>query len=358
MTDTEHLHTSILNQISSEIIILDKDLHGLWINESALNNGWSNCQNIPIQAQYPESLNSALFTLLRKSQDELSSFSKRDMEITNKANEKRIIDMTVSCDSENSHIILEVKCVDSINKIIDSTKIFSTQKIAANLARTLAHEVKNPLSGIKGSAQILSKKLEDDYSRRFLKIIIDETDRLNGIVTKILTPPQKPSQEKFNIHSALEKVYALADADISPSLKLRRDYDPSIPELMGDENLFIQAILNIVKNAQQALGDIVNAEIKIKSRVQYSQPVNGTMHLTVCCIEIIDNGPGIPEEIQEHVFFPMISSKEDGSGLGLSIAQDIIRVHGGGISFTSKPGQTVFSIHIPLNIKNTGEESA
>jgi two-component system nitrogen regulation sensor histidine kinase GlnL len=122
--------------------------------------------------------------------------------------------------------------------------------------------------------------------------------------------------------------------------------------------LFIQAILNIVKNAQQALGDITNAEIKIKSRVQYSQPVNGIMHLTVCCIEIIDNGPGIPEEIQEHVFFPMISSKEDGSGLGLSIAQDIIRVHGGGISFTSKPGQTVFSIHIPLNIKNTGEESA
>jgi two-component system nitrogen regulation sensor histidine kinase GlnL len=296
--------------------------------------------------------------LLRKSQDEESSFSKRDMEIANKVKEKRIIDLTVSYNNENSHIILEVKCVDSINKIIDSTKIFSTQKIAANLARTLAHEVKNPLSGIKGSAQILSKKLEDDYSKKFLKIIIEETDRLNGIVTKILTPPQKPNQEKFNIHSALEKVYALADADISPSLKLRRDYDPSIPELIGDEDLFIQAILNIVKNAQQALGEMANAEIRIKSRVQYSQPVNGIMHLTVCCIEIIDNGPGIPEEIQEHVFFPMISSKEDGSGLGLSIAQDIIRVHGGGISFTSKPGKTAFSIQIPLNIKNIGEESA
>lgn len=358
MIDTEHLHTSILNQISSEIIILDKNLNCLWINESALNNGWSNCQDSSIGIQYPEELNSALFNLLRKSQDEESSFSKRDMEIANKVKEKRIIDLTVSYNNENSHIILEVKCVDSINKIIDSTKIFSTQKIAANLARTLAHEVKNPLSGIKGSAQILSKKLEDDYSKKFLKIIIEETDRLNGIVTKILTPPQKPNQEKFNIHSALEKVYALADADISPSLKLRRDYDPSIPELIGDEDLFIQAILNIVKNAQQALGEMANAEIRIKSRVQYSQPVNGIMHLTVCCIEIIDNGPGIPEEIQEHVFFPMISSKEDGSGLGLSIAQDIIRVHGGGISFTSKPGKTVFSIQIPLNIKNIGEESA
>ena len=159
MIDTEHLHTSILNQISSEIIILDKNLNCLWINESALNNGWSNCQDSSIGIQYPEELNSALFNLLRKSQDEESSFSKRDMEIANKVKEKRIIDLTVSYNNENSHIILEVKCVDSINKIIDSTKIFSTQKIAANLARTLAHEVKNPLSGIKGSAQILSKKL-------------------------------------------------------------------------------------------------------------------------------------------------------------------------------------------------------
>ena len=358
MIETVDLNTSVLNQLSSEIIILDQNLKSLWINESALSNGWANSQNEFIKNQYPEELNSALFNLLKKSQDESSSFSKRDMELINRVNEKRIIDLTVSLDNTNNYLILEVKCVDSINKIIDSTKVFSTQKIAANLARTLAHEVKNPLSGIKGSAQILSKKLEDSYSKKFLKIIIDETDRLNGIVTKILTPPQKPNKEKFNIHSALEKVYALAEAELSPNLKLRRDYDPSIPELIGDEDLFIQAILNIVKNAQQAMNEIENAEIKIKSRIQYSQPVNGIMHLTVCCIEIIDNGPGIPEEIQEHVFFPMISSKDEGSGLGLSIAQDIIRVHGGGISFSSKPQQTIFSIQIPLNIKNTGEESA
>lgn len=359
MIRPEELNTSILNQLSSEIIILDQNLKSIWVNESALNNGWSIQQNRDlITDQYPLEKNKALIDMLNSTISKIGSFTKRDLELVSKDGDKRIVDLTASFSEKYDSLILEIKCVDSLNKIIDSTKIFSTQKIAANLARTLAHEVKNPLSGIKGSAQILSSKLDDDYSKKFLKIIIDETERLNGIVTRILTPPQKPNQEKFNIHSALEKVYALAEAELTENLKLRRDYDPSIPELDGDEDLFIQAVLNIVKNAQQAMIDINSSEITIKSRIQYSKPVNGVMHLTVCCIDIIDNGPGIPEEMQEHVFFPMISSKEDGSGLGLSIAQDIIRVHGGGISFSSRPGETIFSILIPLGLKNIRTESA
>ena len=249
-------------------------------------------------------------------------------------------------------MILEILCVDNLNKIIDSTKTFSTQKIAANLARTLAHEVKNPLSGIRGSAQILSKKLTDDYSEKFLKIIIDETDRLNSIVTKILTPPSKPNLSMFNIHSALEKVYALAEADKENKINLIRDYDPSIPEINGDENLFVQAILNIVKNAQQAIENIEDPSITIKSRIEYGKPINGVIHQTICSIEIIDNGPGIPQELHDQVFFPMVSVKENGSGLGLTIAQDIIRIHGGGIIFRSNPGETIFAIQIPIKIED------
>ena len=243
-------------------------------------------------------------------------------------------------------------CVDNLNKISDSTKTFSTQKIAANLARTLAHEVKNPLSGIRGSAQILSKKLKDDYSEKFLKIIINETDRLNSIVTKILTPPSKPNLSLFNIHSALEKVYALAEADKENKINLIRDYDPSIPEINGDENLFVQAILNIVKNAQQAIENTADPNITIKSRIEYGKPINGVVHQTVCSIEIIDNGPGIPQELHDQVFFPMVSVKENGSGLGLTIAQDIIRIHGGGIIFRSNPGETIFAIQIPIKIED------
>ena len=195
----------------------------------------------------------------------------------------------------------------------------------------------------------MSKTLKGMHSSKFLSAITAETNRLNFIVTKILTPPSKPNLSLFNIHSALEQVYALAEAD-NKEIKLIRDYDPSIPEINGDEDLFVQAILNIVKNAQQAIEKTEDASITIKSRIQYGRPVNGTVYPTVCSIEIQDNGPGIPNEIHDQVFFPMVSIKENGSGLGLTIAQDIVRIHGGGIVFSSNPGKTVFSIQIPIKV--------
>ena len=350
----DKLQLNFLNQLSSEIIILDIGLNVLWLNDSALNKGWvlNNKEKYLVTDQFSEESKLNLSSFLNKAIGNEGSKTKRDFELNFKTNTKRIIDLTVRWSNQFEILILEVSCVDNLNKIIDSTKTFSTQKIAANLARTLAHEVKNPLSGIKGSAQILSKKLNDSFSKKFLKIIIDETERLNHIVTKILTPPSKPSLDFFNIHSALEKVFALADAEKKDNLELIRDYDPSIPEINGDENLFVQAVLNLVKNSQQAIENESNPQIKIKSRVRYSHPVNGSLYSTVCSIEIIDNGEGIPEDMHEQIFFPTVSVKKNGSGLGLSIAQDIIRMHGGGISFKSSKGLTVFSIDIPLRIDN------
>ena len=349
---------SFLNQLTSEIIILNEDLKIVWLNYSALNKGWViDDKNNLITDQLSEVTNSSLVSLFKSAIRKNLSQTKRDFELINLKLEKREIDITVRWSNSYECLIVEILCVDNLNKMVDSSKTFSIQKIAANLARTLAHEVKNPLSGIKGSAQILSKKLKDDYSTKFLKIIIDETDRLNNIVTKILTPPSKPNLALFNIHSALEQVYALADAD-NNKIEMIRDYDPSIPEINGDENLFIQAILNIVKNAQQAIENTENASITIKSRIQFGKPINGTIYPTVCSIEIKDNGPGIPNELQDQVFFPMVSVKEQGSGLGLTIAQDIIRIHGGGIIFSSNPGSTVFSIQIPLKLNNKESQIA
>ena len=349
---------SFLNQLTSEIIILNEDLKIVWLNYSALNKGWViDDKNNLITNQLSEVTNSSLVSLFKSAIRKNLSQTKRDFELINSKLEKREIDITVRWSNSYECLIVEILCVDNLNKMVDSSKTFSIQKIAANLARTLAHEVKNPLSGIKGSAQILSKKLKDDFSTKFLKIIIDETDRLNNIVTKILTPPSKPNLALFNIHSALEQVYALADAD-NNKIEMIRDYDPSIPEINGDENLFIQAILNIVKNAQQAIENTENASITIKSRIQFGKPINGTIYPTVCSIEIKDNGPGIPNELQDQVFFPMVSVKEQGSGLGLTIAQDIIRIHGGGIIFSSNPGSTVFSIQIPLKLNNKESQIA
>ena len=352
---------TFLNQLTSEVIILDKDLFIIWLNDSALNKGWfinnDKDKNL-LSDQLSEETNGSLIGLLKKTIETNGSQTKRDFELMTSNLKKRDIDITVRWSNTYTCLILEILCVDNLNKIIDSTKTFSTQKIAANLARTLAHEVKNPLSGIRGSAQILSKKLKDDFSSKFLKIIIDETDRLNAIVTKILTPPSKPNLSLFNIHSALEQVYALAEADIDKNIELVRDYDPSIPEINGDENLFIQAILNIVKNSQQAIENTEQPCITIKSRVEYGKPINGTIHQTICAIDIKDNGPGIPKDLHDQVFFPMVSVKENGSGLGLTIAQDIIRIHGGGIVFESDPNETIFSIHIPIRIENKEVKSA
>lgn len=352
MADINNIKNSLLNQLASEIIVLSKDLNILWANDSALSNGWmlSDGDSNKITNQFNHETSEELTKLLTDCISSNASITKRGFRLYKSQEKNRTVDLTVSWSNSDDILIIELFCIDNLNKIIDSSKTFSTQKIAANLARTLAHEVKNPLSGIKGSAQILSSKLEDDFSKKFLKIIIDETERLNSIVTKILTPPKKPKLELFNIHSALEKVFALSQVDKDDVLTLKRDYDPSIPEIHGDEDLFIQAILNIVKNAQQALLHTNNPIITIKSRVSYNQPINGNLHATVCEVSIIDNGPGIPSDIQEQVFFPMVSSKEDGSGLGLSISQDIIRIHGGSISFKTKSGQTAFSIVIPLKL--------
>jgi two-component system nitrogen regulation sensor histidine kinase GlnL len=352
MADINNIKNSLLNQLASEIIVLSKDLNILWANDSALSNGWmlSDGDSNKITNQFNHETSEELTKLLSDCISSNASITKRGFRLYKSQEKNRTVDLTVSWSNSDDILIIELFCIDNLNKIIDSSKTFSTQKIAANLARTLAHEVKNPLSGIKGSAQILSSKLEDDFSKKFLKIIIDETERLNSIVTKILTPPKKPKLELFNIHSALEKVFALSQVDKDDVLTLKRDYDPSIPEIHGDEDLFIQAILNIVKNAQQALLHTNNPIITIKSRVSYNQPINGNLHATVCEVSIIDNGPGIPSDIQEQVFFPMVSSKEDGSGLGLSISQDIIRIHGGSISFKTKSGQTAFSIVIPIKL--------
>ena len=209
------------------------------------------------------------------------------------------------------------------------------------------------MSGIKGSAQILKSKYVDDFSKKFLKIIEEETDRLNEIVTRILTPAKKPTFEYFNLHESLQRVLALSNAESQENLTIDRDYDPSIPEIYGDKNLFIQALINITQNAVHACTNFAEKPcLGIQTKISYRQPINGTVHSTLAEIIVKDNGPGISPEIKDQIFFPMISGKENGSGIGLSISQDIVRIHGAAISLDRKDDQTIFSILIPISSSN------
>jgi two-component system nitrogen regulation sensor histidine kinase GlnL len=344
-----------LNGLNTEVIILDaKDLSVIWLNDSAKAANWipeSSAHELKdIFSFIDDEAENQIKEILLQAKKNASAITRRDFIISDSTGQVRTLDLTISYADKKNLIYIEALSTENLNKIIDSTRSFSTQKIAAGLARTLAHEVKNPLSGIKGSAQILKSKYSDDFSKKFLKIIEDETDRLNEIVTKILTPAKKPSFAYFNLHETLQRVLALTNAEANDNLNIERDYDPSIPEIYGDKNLFIQAVINIVRNALQACSDFSETpQLGIKTHITYRQPINGNIHATLAEIEISDNGPGIDSELQDQIFFPMVSSKESGSGIGLSIAQDIIRIHGGAISFDRKNNQTIFSILIPIS---------
>ena len=344
-----------LNGLNTEVIILDaKDLSVIWLNDSAKAANWipeSSAHELKdIFSFIDDEAENQIKEILLQAKKNASAITRRDFMISDSTGQVRTLDLTISYADKKNLIYIEALSTENLNKIIDSTRSFSTQKIAAGLARTLAHEVKNPLSGIKGSAQILKSKYSDDFSKKFLKIIEDETDRLNEIVTKILTPAKKPSFAYFNLHETLQRVLALTNAEANDNLNIERDYDPSIPEIYGDKNLFIQAVINIVRNALQACSDFSETpQLGIKTHITYRQPINGNIHATLAEIEISDNGPGIDSELHDQIFFPMVSSKESGSGIGLSIAQDIIRIHGGAISFDRKNNQTIFSILIPIS---------
>ena len=228
----------------------------------------------------------------------------------------------------------------------------SSFKTTRELIRGLAHEVKNPLGGLRGAAQLLERELDSADLKEYTQIIIEEADRLSGLVDRLLGPNQEPRVGSFNIHRILEHVVRLVEAE-SPGLTLERDYDPSLPELFGDEDQIIQAILNMVRNAAQSLDEAGTntPTITLKTRVVRTFTINAVKHRMVARIDIIDNGPGIEDSMIDEIFYPMITTRADGSGLGLAITQSVIGQHGGVIECASHPGHTCFSVFLPLEVE-------
>ncbi len=214
------------------------------------------------------------------------------------------------------------------------------------MIRGLAHEIKNPLGGLRGAAQLLERELPDPQLTEYTKIIIDEADRLQNLLNRMLGPNTLPNLRETNIHHVLERVRSLVLAEAPPGIEITRDYDPSIPNLNADSDQLIQAALNLVRNAVQALGQ--HGSIILRTRAQRQITIGHERHRLVLTLEVIDNGPGIPQEIQERIFYPMVTGHANGTGLGFSIAQSLINRHGGLIECTSEPGNTIFRILLPL----------
>jgi two-component system nitrogen regulation sensor histidine kinase GlnL len=232
-------------------------------------------------------------------------------------------------------------------------RIHDLTAVNKQLIRNLAHEIKNPLGGIRGAAQLLEFELGDARDlREYTQVIIKESDRLQTLVDRLLEPHRHPHiVGDVNIHEVCERVRALILAEFPRGLTIERDYDVSVPELRGDKEQLIQTILNIVRNAAEALKERIasgDARIDVRTRIARNVTISKQLHKLALDLHIVDNGPGIPETIRDRIFYPLVSGREDGSGLGLTLAQTFVHQHEGLIECDSRPGRTEFQILLPL----------
>ncbi|GAA0859640.1 nitrogen regulation protein NR(II) [Aliiglaciecola litoralis] len=256
--------------------------------------------------------------------------------------------------NEMPALLIEIKVIDQQKRISQESQQWAQQQAARELIRGLAHEIKNPLGGVRGAAQLLQKQLPDPELSEFTQIIIEQSDRLTKLVDRLLGPNALPNFQWLNIHRVLEKICALVEFDHSHNISIGRDYDPSIPDMRMDQDMLQQAVLNIVRNSVQVLeNQNYPGKINIKTRIKRQLTIHGVKHPLVVQVKIIDNGPGIPVELKDTLFYPMVTSKANGTGLGLSIAQTLVDHHKGKIDVESWAGHTEFKIYLPIDKKES-----
>lgn len=249
--------------------------------------------------------------------------------------------------ASGARVLLELRQVDHQLRVEQDELLINQQQAAHALVRGLAHEIKNPLGGLRGAAQLLEREISDTSLKEYTRIIIGEADRLQVLMDRMLGPNNLPNLKPVNIHEVLERVRELVLAEAGEGLVIHKDYDPSLPDLRADADQLIQAILNIVRNASQALDG--KGEITLRTRVSRNFNIGTRKYRLVARIEITDNGPGIDEEMRKKMFYPMVTSRSNGTGLGLSIAQALVSRHHGLIECSSQPGETTFTILLPLD---------
>jgi two-component system nitrogen regulation sensor histidine kinase GlnL len=268
------------------------------------------------------------------------------------------VDFTVNLLDEPRGVLLEIHSLNRMRRINQDDESVSRQETTRRLVRGLAHEVKNPLGGIRGAAQLLERELPSEELREYTGVIISETDRLSDLVDRMLGTNERLKLQPISTLRIFERVVQLIEAERPGCISWVRDYDPSLPEIEADEDQLIQAVLNIIRNASEALTDSADAKVTLRSRVVRQFTIGPVRHRLVAHLEIIDNGPGIDADLVDRIFFPMISGRANGSGLGLSITQSIVALHHGSIQVESRPGRTCFSIFLPFTQKQISKDVA
>ncbi len=262
--------------------------------------------------------------------------------------DERVIDCRVSLMRESpdkARLLVEMSDVTRRSRITRENALIIQHGAGRQMIRQLAHEIKNPLGGLRGAAQLLDRQLDSEELREYTSVIISEADRLAGLVDTLLGPGGPPNKQAINLHELLEYVVRLIEPG-RERISIRRDYDPGLPLFLLDRDQMVQAFLNLLQNASTALDG--QGEITVRTRAIMNFTIGDIRHRAVASIEIEDDGPGIPSDLQDSIFYPLVTSRPEGTGLGLPTAQELISRHGGLIEFESRPGRTVFFVRIPL----------
>jgi two-component system, NtrC family, nitrogen regulation sensor histidine kinase GlnL len=239
-------------------------------------------------------------------------------------------------------LLAELRPISEQLRLAREERIVAGEQANRELIRNLAHEIKNPLGGLRGSAQLLERELHQPELKEYTQVIIKEADRLQALMDRMLTPHRTPRIEPMSVHEVLERVRSLVKAEFG--IIIERDYDPSLPDLVGDREQLIQAVLNIARNAAQA----GSSSILFRTRAIRQTTILRQRYKLALELQVIDDGPGVPVEIQDRIFNPLVSGREGGTGLGLSLAQTFVQYHQGVVEFESRPGRTTFRILLPL----------
>lgn len=338
-----------LESLNTAIILLDGESRIVYLNpaaETLFGLSKNNLLNHPLQHAFTHT--EQLFNTIRMALEENASHIAHDITLGTFGNTVKYHLSCTATPSQGNHVamLLEFHTMDRPLKLAREEQMLDQTQANRLLLRNLAHEIKNPLGGIRGAAQLLEHELDKPSLREYTQVIIQEADRLRALMEKLLTPQHTPHFGALNIHEVLERVRSVVLAEIPSGLHIQRDYDLSLPELTGDKEQLIQVFLNLVRNAAQAMQGKGN--IVLRTRIARQLTLMKKRHPLSVVIQVIDNGPGIPPHLKDKIFYPLVSGRPDGHGLGLTLAQDFINQHQGTIEFESEPGRTCFTVSLPL----------
>ncbi|TNF36602.1 MAG: nitrogen regulation protein NR(II) [Gammaproteobacteria bacterium] len=349
------LYRKLLDNLSTATLLLSPDGQVRYLNpaaEALLETSLQRCLDQPINNLFrhgsgPEE---RIGDMITGTVHDHQPITRRQASLVLSAGQHITVDLSVTPVDDGTTVVVEMLPLDRLLRISREETLITAQKTTQMLVRGLAHEIKNPLGGIRGAAQLLDRELTDEHLHEYTRVIIEEADRLRNLVDRLLGPHKPGVRSRINVHEITEHIRKLLDAESGNSIRIVRDYDPSIPEFIADREGLIQALLNIARNAMEALrqAHTPRGEIRLSTRIMRQFTLGTQRHALVCRIDISDNGPGVPAELRDRIFFPMVTGRADGTGLGLSIAQSIVQQHNGLIECASEPGHTCFSVYLPL----------